>query len=122
MKQELRETTQEMIRADEGSIEDILNRRPTGHYWIVIAHKITKMRMDTGEQVLMRVVKDYNTKPRKLVGTIVLEIRDGDIIKEDVFPMDAPIDWAKIEPLAGFIENPGVITDRDVAPAYIYNK
>jgi len=120
--QELGETKQEMIKSDEKDVEDILNRRPTGHYWIVITHKSTKMRLDTGEQVLMRLVKDYDKKPKKLLGTIVLEVKDGEIISHDINPHDVPIDWGSIEKHAGLIENPSFKKDPLSAPSYLYIK
>lgn len=122
MKQELRETVQEMQKADEKDIQDILNRRPTGHYWIVITHKPTKMRLDTGEQVLMRLVKAYDKKPPKLLGTVVLEVKDGEVIDQDVNPHDAPIDWGGIEKHAGLIETPSWKQDPISAPAYVYTR
>jgi len=122
MPQELGETVQEMIKADNDEVENIINRRPTGHYWIVIAHRRTKMHMDTGEQVIMRLVKAYDKKPGKQLGTIVLEIKDGDLISCDVSPHDAPINWGMIEKHAGLIDHPGVKKDPLVAQSYIYNE
>lgn len=122
MKQDLGETKQEMIRADDLEVQEILNRRPNGHYWIVITHRSTQMRLDTGEQVLMRLVKDYDQKPKKLMGTIVLEIKDGEVISYDINPHDAPIDWGKIEKKVGLIDHPSVKKDPIIAPAYIYTR
>ena len=90
MVQELRETTDEMMKADDKAVQDILNRRPKGHYWIVIHHKPSKLRMKSGEQVLMRVVKDYDTKPKPLLGTIILEVKDGDVISHSINLHDMP--------------------------------
>ena len=121
MVQELGETSQEMMRADDKEVQAILNRRPKGHYWIVIAHKTTKMRMDTGQHVLMRLVKDYDNKPRPLLGTIILEVKDGDIIDHSINLHDMPVDWGLIVPKAGVISRPYVQVRPDIAKAYVYN-
>lgn len=122
MKQELGETAEEMMRNDASEVEDILNRRPSGHYWIVITHKDIKKRLDTGERVLVRVVKDYDKKPNSLVGTIVLEVKEGEIVHTDVNPHDAPIDMQRVYPYLGDRILPQVKENRpDVAGAYVYN-
>lgn len=123
MVQELGETVQEMMKADDKEVQEILNRRPTGHYWIVIHHRPTKMRMNTGEYVLVRLVKDYDTKPKALLGTITLEVKDGDIIDKQVNVHDMPIDFDRLAPYLGFEVAPAIQTGRaDVAGAYVYNK
>lgn len=121
MVQELGETTQEMMKTDDQAVQDILNERPTGHYWIVIHHKNSKMRMETGEQVLMRLVKAYDTKPTPLLGTIILEVKDGDVISHDINLHDAPIDWEAIEPHAGLTENPYVQQRPELNGSYVFN-
>ena len=123
MVQELGETVQEMMKADDKAVQDILNRRPNGHYWIVIAHKQTKQRMNTGEYVLVRHIKDYDVRPMPMLGTIVLEVRDGAVVKEQVNVHDAPIDTARVGPLLGFETAPSIQRGRrDIAGAYVYNK
>ena len=122
MAQEIGETVEEMKKADARDVEKILNRRPTDHYWIVICHKPTKMRLDTGQQVIMRLVKDYNKKPEKLLGTLVLEVKNGEIIKEEIYPLDAPINWNKIDNFLGFEKNPGLIKDSNIAQSYLYTE
>lgn len=122
MVQELGETTEAMIKDDDLAVQEILNRRPTGHYWIVLHHKPSKMVLDTGEKVIMRLVKDYNQKPRNLLGTIILEVKDGQVISHDINLHDAPIDWGAIENKAGLIETPYVQTNKDNARAYVYNQ
>ena len=122
MKQELGETTQAMQAADEKEIEAILNRRPHGQYWIVIHHKPTKMKLETGEMVLMRLVKDYDNKPEPLIGTIILEVNDGEITNCEVSPHDAPIEWSKIVPIAGFEEHPAAIFGNRASQGYVYNQ
>jgi hypothetical protein len=122
MAQELGETAQEMMQADDKEVQEILNRRPKGHYWIVIAHKPSKFKLDTGERVIMRVCKDYNAKPRSLVGTVVLEVKDGEIIDHEINLPDAPIDWGAVEEKAGLIEDPYVQHRPDIGQAYLYNE
>lgn len=122
MAQELGETSQEMMKADDREVEKILNRRPTGHYWIVIAHKPSKFSLKTGEKVIMRVVKDYNVKPRPLLGTIILEVKDGQIVNHSINMPDAPIDWYSIERKAGLITDPYVQKRPDIGTAYLYNE
>ena len=122
MVQEVGETVQEMMKADDQAVQDILNRRPSGHYWIVIHHKPTKKKMDTGEYVLIRLIKDYDTKPKPLLGTIILEVKNGDIISHEVNVHDMPIDCERLAPHLGFEVNPGVqVGRRDIASAYVYN-
>lgn len=122
MVQELGETVQEMMKADDQAVQDILNRRPTGHYWIVIHHRPAKLKMDTGEYVLIRLVKDYDKRPKPLLGTIIIEVKDGDIISHKVNVHDMPIDEARLAPLLGLEEHASVQSGRrDIAGAYSYN-
>lgn len=121
MAQELGETKQAMMRSDEQEVEAILNRRPHGHYWIVIHHKPTKMHLDSGEMVIIRVVKDYDKKPLPLVGTIIMEVIDGTITKTEVSPHDAPIDWGGVEKHAGLVEHDTGFDNHRAAGSYVYN-
>lgn len=121
MSQELGETTSEMMKVDDQAVQDILNERPSGHYWIIIHHKKTNHRLDTGEMVIMRHVKAYDQKPSPQVGMVILEVKDGDIIGHTISPHDAPIDWASVEKHAGLIDNPTVFNDHPISRSYIYN-
>lgn len=122
MVQELGETVQEMMKADDQAVQDILNCRPKGHYWIVIHHKPTKMKMNTGEYVLIRLVKDYDKKPKPLLGTIILEVKNGEIISHTVNVHDIPINCEALAPHLGFEINPTVQKGRrDIAGSYVYN-
>ncbi len=123
MVQELRETVQEMIKADDQEVQDILNRRPHGHFWIVIHHRPTKMKMNTGEYVLVRLVKDYDKKPKPMLGTIILEVKNGEIIDHKINVHDMPIDLERLSPLLGLESAPAVQEGRsDIAGAYVYNQ
>lgn len=122
MVQELGETVEEMMKADDQAVQDILNRRSKGHYWIVIHHRPAKIRMDTGEYVLIRLIKDYNKRPKPLLGTIILEVKNGDIVGHQINVHDIPIDEERLAPHLGLAETPVVQTGRsDIAGAYVYN-
>ncbi len=122
MVQELGETVEEMMKADDQAVQDILNRRPKGHYWIVIHHRPAKVRMDTGEYVLIRLIKDYDTRPKPLLGTIILEVKNGDIISHKINVHDMPIDEERLAPLLGLETTSAVQKGRrDIAGAYVYN-
>ena len=121
MVQELGETTKEMMKADDQEVQNILNRRPKGHYWIVIHHRRTHMRLNTGEQVLIRLIKDYDIKPMPQVGMVILEVNDGEVIDHIISPPDAPIDWDAIESKAGLEAKPSIFEKHPIAGSYIYN-
>jgi len=122
MVQELGETVQQMAKDDDKDVQEIINRRPKGHYWIVIHHKPTKEKLEGGEMVIRKVIKDYDVQPRNNLGTMVLEIKDADVIDVKINLHDAPIDWGAIEPQAGFDENPYVQHRPDIGKAYLYNE
>lgn len=122
MVQELGETAQEMMKADAKDVEDILNARPKGHFWVVIHHKPIKQRLDTGEHVLIRIVKAYDKKPKPLLGTIIHEVNNGEIIDTQVNVHDMPIDMERLYPYLGDRILPVVQGNRgDIAGAYVYN-
>ena len=122
MVQELGETVQEMMKADDQAVQDILNKRPSGHYWIVIHHRPAKVKMDTGEYVLIRLIKDYDKKPKAMLGTIILEVVNGDIINNSINVHDMPIDNNRLAPLLGLETKASIHTSRpDIANAYAYN-
>jgi hypothetical protein len=112
-----------MIKADIQEVENILNRRPKGHYWIVIHHRPTKMKLDTGEYVLMRLVKDYDKKPTSQLGTIILEIKDGERINLEINIHDMPINFDQLSPHLGLQRNSFVQEGRsNISGAYLYNQ
>jgi len=122
MVQKIGETAEEMMRADAKAVEDILNTRPKGHFWVVICHKNLKRKLDTGEHVLVRLVKAYDKKPQPLLGTIVLEVKDGEIVDTQVNVHDMPIDMERVFPYLGDRISPTVQENRqDIAGAYVYN-
>jgi hypothetical protein len=120
--QELGETVDAMMADDMKEVESIINDNPKGLIYIVIHHKPTKHRMQSGEQVLVRVCKKYDKKPQPLLGTIILTVKDGDILDTQVNLHDMPIDEARLAPLLGLEETPVVQQGRrDIAGAYAYN-
>ncbi len=122
MVQELGETVEEMMKDDDQDVQDILNRRPKGHYWIVIHHRRTRQITTRGEQVIMRLIKDYDKKPKPQVGMVILEVKEGQIIDHVISPHDAPIDWGAIERNAGLETNPAVFEKHPISGSYIYNE
>lgn len=122
MAQELGETAQEMMRSDDTAVQDILNRRPRGHYWIVIHHRPAKIKMDTGEYVLIRHIKDYDKRPKPLLGTVILEIKQGEVVDHKINFHDIPVDMERLTPHLGSLAMPTIQEKRsDIAGAYVYN-
>jgi hypothetical protein len=125
MAQELRETAQAMLESDMKEIENILNRRPNGTFWIVAHHKPIpkdRLQLTSGEQIIMRVVKDYDTKPTPQLGTIVHTVKNGEIVDTEVNLHDTPIDWATVSHLAGDQALPFVQERPDLKGSYVYNQ
>lgn len=120
MAQELGETVEEMIKDDDQAIQDILNERPTGHYWIVIHHKPIHRRLKTGQHVIAKVIKAYDVRPNPLLGTIILEVRNGEVVSHQINLHDIPIDWKTISRIAGQSSEPYVQKRPDLARAYVY--
>lgn len=119
MKQELGETVDAMMQDDFKEIEDIL-RSKRGNYWILVHHKPTHVTLSTGQKVIKKLIKAYDTKPPQLVGTMVLEVRDGSVNRIDVHPHDAPLNWGLIHDKVGFEETP-IIKQSEIANTYFYN-
>jgi hypothetical protein len=120
VKQELGETVQAMMEDDLKSIQEVLNQRPTGNYWILVHHKPTKDILSTGHRVIRRVIKVFNEEPPSLIGTFVFEVKDGNVVGCDVHLPDAPINWGLIEPIAGLSATP-LVQDKNIAKEYFYN-
>jgi hypothetical protein len=121
MVQELRETSDALQNSDEKELEKILNANPKGRFWVVIAHKPIKQRLKSGEIVIKKVIKLYKVKPNALLGTIILEINDGQIVSHEISPLDAPIDYGRIEKHAGLVDYSSYIINPRASQAYIYN-
>jgi hypothetical protein len=120
MVQQVGETTDALKEADEKIVQDILNANPTGRYWIVIAYKPAKQRLRTGEVVIRRAIKTSKVRPKNLLGTVILEVKDGEIVEHDINLHDVPIDWKQVGS-CGLITTPYVQTRPDIASAYVYN-
>jgi len=120
-KQELGETVEEMMKNDDKDVQRILNENPKGHFHIVIHHRPAKQILQSGEQVLVRICKKYDKKPRPLLGTIILEVKDGEIIGHQINPHDMPIDEDRLAPFLGREKTPVIQKGRfDIAGAYVY--
>lgn len=122
MKQELGETVQAMMEDDLKAIQAELNKRPSGNYWILVHHKPIKDRLSTGHYIIRRVIKSYDIKPTKLIGTVVFEVKDGSVVGCDVNLHDAPLNWGLIEPIAGLSAMPLVQEKNPIAKEYFYNE
>jgi len=69
----------------------------------------------------MRLVKAYDTQPKPLLGTIILEVKEGDIVSHQINLHDAPIDWESVAPHAGLTVNPYVQSRPDLKGSYVFN-
>lgn len=121
MKQEIGETAQAMMKDDMRRVEEILNSRPSGNYWILIHHKPHKAKLDTGEKVIVKLIKAYDIQPPPLLGTIVFTVVDGTIVDQKVNLHDVPIAWDKIVPQAGYESQP-LVQHKENAKDYVYNE
>lgn len=123
MVQQLGETVDAVMEADNKAVEAILNANPSGRYWILIAYKPQSIVSGPrGEHVVKRLVKAYKKKPIDLVGTVRLEVLDGEIVQTDVFMPDRPIDWESIQGYAGLDERPLVQHAPGVGRTYMYDE
>ena len=119
MRQELGETVDAMMKDDFLEIEKILNSKK-GNYWILIHHKPTQHRLSSGQKIIKKVIQATDVKPLSLIGTIVLEVKEGSITSFDVHPHDAPLDWAPIVNSAGF-ETAPLVQKNEISKEYFYN-
>lgn len=122
-----------MIETDERDLEKILNRRSNwpDPYWIVIFQQVhnrplpkgmkTAVPMMENARPLVRTMKDYDTKPRPMVGLIVGEVNNrlGEITWE-IYPKDIPIAWKKITDSPPDLRP--LIHKSKIPASYIYNK
>lgn len=122
MKQDLGETVSALMRDDERDIEQILNKNPRGRYWILIHHKPTHEVTTEGQKVIRSVIKKYEARPPPLLGTVIMEVKDGEIVDTDVNFHDAPIDFQTLGDLGAVETNPIVQKRKANTSAYLYNK
>ena len=121
MRQELGETVQAMMDDDLKQIQDVLNKRPSGTYWILMHHKPTKFQLSTGQRIIKKVVRVCDKEPQDLIGTIVFKVQDGQVVDIKSNLHDAPINWSLIEPIAGFSNDP-LVQKKQIAKEYFYNE
>lgn len=125
MHQELRETVDAVMADELKLVQDILNKHPTGDYWILMHHKPVHrnlQRTDKGQSVVRRVIKRYTSKPSTQLGTVVFTVKDGEIVDTEVTLHDIPIDTAKLLPIIGDPDGIAHVESRpEIARNYIYN-
>ncbi len=113
------------IEKDEKDLELILNRNRNKQdkYWIVLfeqVHPGKKIQFQGGVPIV-RVLKDYDTRPRPLVGAHIAEVdnKRGRITWR-TYPKDIPIDWEKVTDQE--LSTRRLIYECDIPSSYIYNK
>jgi hypothetical protein len=121
MKQEIGETRDAMIEADEKIITKIIhaNRHIVGKYWIVIFLKQSVASYE-GKPTLTKFIKAYfNNKPKSMVGLIIgtVDNAKGDIDWE-VNHHDIPFNFDAL----GLMQSEQVANKSNIGDAYIYNK
>lgn len=113
------------IESDTKDMERILYRRRnhSDPYWVVLfemVHPKKSIKFQGGIPIV-RVLKDYDTKPRPLVGAHIAEIdnKKGKITWRS-YPKDIPND---LEHLTDeYLETRKLIYECDIPDAYVYNK
>jgi hypothetical protein len=113
------------IEQDEKDMQKILfkNRRKTEPYWVVLFENVMpgkNIRFQGGIPIVS-VLKDYDTKPRPMVGAHIAEVNNqtGKITWR-TYPKDIPIDWAKVTDEE--LSTRKLIHECDIPASYIYNK
>jgi len=119
MKQEVGETTQAILEADEKAIEKILSEysHMKEPYWIVIFAKPSKWKVD-GKPTCLKVIKPYFTEPRSQVGMIIGKV-DNKLgkIKWEVNMPDKPFGFE----LLGLEQSGCDVYETSIPTAYVYN-
>jgi hypothetical protein len=118
------EIVDEWIERDEKDMETILSKN--GHkekYWVVLFENVIpgKNIRFQGRTPIVRVLKDYDTQPKPLVGAHIAEVDNlrGKIIWRS-YPKDIPVDWSQITDQE--MVSKQLIYECDIPNAYIYNK
>lgn len=112
------------IEQDEKDMEAILNRNcRKDRYWVVLfeqVHPGKKIQFQGGTPIV-RVLKDYDVRPKPLVGAHIAEVdnRKGKITWR-TYPKDIPINWEKVTDEELSIRK--LIYECDIPGSYIYNK
>lgn len=113
------------IETDTKDMNAILykNRNKKDLYWVVLFENVLPGKPITfnGGKPIVRVLKDYDTKPRPMVGAHIAEVsnRQGRITWRS-YPKDIPIDWEKITDEE--LHTRQLIYECDIPGSYIYNK
>ena len=113
------------IENDEKDMEKILykNRNMQDPYWVVLFENVLPgkpIRVHGGIPIV-RVLKDFTTKPRPLVGAHIGEVNNktGKITWRS-YPKDIPVDWKKVTDEE--MKQRQLIYECDIPASYIYNK
>jgi hypothetical protein len=113
------------IETDEKDMNTILNRNrfKQDTYWVVLFENVIpgKNIKYNGGTPIVRVLKDFPTKPRPMVGAHIAEVdnKRGKIIWRS-YPKDIPVDWKQVTDEE--LTNRKLIYECDIPKSYIYNK
>lgn len=113
------------IEHDEKDMQKILykNRNKKDLYWVVLFESVIPGKPITfnGGKPIVRVLKDYDTRPRPLVGAHIAEIDNklGKITWRS-YPKDIPIDWGRATD--DELHTKQLIYECDIPDSYIYNR
>lgn len=113
------------IEKDEKDMNNILYRRRnySDLYWVVLFEQVHpgKNIKFQGGTPIVRVLKDYETKPRPLVGAHIAEVDNKrGRIKWRSYPKDIPVDWESMTDED--LKSKQLIYECDIPAAYVYNK
>ncbi len=118
------EIVDEWIERDEKDMNTILSKN--GHkekYWVVLFENVMpgKQIRFQGRTPIVRVLKDYDSQPKPLVGAHIAEVDNirGKITWRS-YPKDIPVDWSQITDQEMVAKQ--LIYECDIPSSYIYNK
>ena len=112
------------IETDEKDMGKILYRnRAKDKYWVVLFENVIpgKPIKFQGGTPIVRVLKDYDVKPRPMVGAHIAEVdnKRGKITWRS-YPKDIPVDWGQLSDQE--MTSKQLIYECDIPSSYIYNK
>lgn len=118
------EIVDDWIARDEKDMEKILfKNRLKEKYWVVLFENVMpgKPLYFQGGTPIVRVLKDYDSQPRPMVGAHIAEVdnKQGKI-RWRSYPKDIPVNWEKVTDEE--LKQKQLIYECDIPGAYIYNK
>lgn len=118
------EIVDDWIARDEKDMEKILSKNSSKDtYWVVLFENVIpgKPIKMFGGTPIVRILKDYDVKPRPMVGAHIAEVdnKKGKIVWRS-YPKDIPVDWSKITDEE--LKQKQLIYECDIPSSYIYNK